>query len=327
MRAILIIGVVLAAGAGLGAQDPLGAAKDLYASAAYEDALSQLSRLDGGTAAPEIARQADEYRVFCLYALGRTEEAESLAEVMIRKAPLARLGSADASPRLELMFSDIRRRLMPSLIRERFRTAKSALDQKSFTVAGPPLTEARLMIVEAEKLGVRDDGLADLSALVDGFLLLIRSAAEQQAPAPAPVAAAPATVTPRPQAPETASRQVPTPPPATASRAASAAPAPAAGRSRVYSIDDEGVSPPVALDQRMPALSADLGALIKRRRVNGQVDVLIDEAGRVVEATIRQPVNSTFDALILQSARGWKYRPATKDGVPVRYLKTLLLVP
>ena len=77
----------------------------------------------------------------------------------------------------------------------------------------------------------------------------------------------------------------------------------------------------------MPAISADLGALIKRRRVNGQVDVLIDEAGRVLEATIRLPVNSTFDALILQSARGWKYRPATKDGVPVRYLKTLLLVP
>ena len=78
MRAILIIGVVLvAAGAGLGAQDPLSAAKDLYASAAYEDALSTLSRMDGGSTAPEIARQVDEYRAFCLYALGRTREAES----------------------------------------------------------------------------------------------------------------------------------------------------------------------------------------------------------------------------------------------------------
>ena len=80
MRAILIIGVVLmAAGTGLAAQDRLSAAKDLYASAAYEDALSTLSGLDGGSTGPEIARQADEYRAFCLYALGRTRAGESIA--------------------------------------------------------------------------------------------------------------------------------------------------------------------------------------------------------------------------------------------------------
>ena len=36
------------------------------------------------------------------------------------------------------------------------------------------------MIVEAEKLGVKDDGLADLSVLVDGFLQLVRTTAEQR---------------------------------------------------------------------------------------------------------------------------------------------------
>ena len=174
MRAIVIVGVVLvAAGAGLGAQDSLSAAKDLYASAAYEDALSTLSRLDG-TTAPDVARQVDEYRAFCLYALGRMREAESVAESIIRKEPLARLDAADASPRLELMFTDVRKRLLPSLIRERYRVARSALDLKSFAVAEPLLAEAKLMIVEAEKIGVKDEGLADLSILVDGFLQLIR---------------------------------------------------------------------------------------------------------------------------------------------------------
>src|SRR6267378_6448818 len=106
MKAILIIGVVLvAARAGLTAQDPISVAKDLYASAAYEDALSTLSRMDGGSTAPEIARQVDEYRAFCLYALGRTREAESVAESMIRHEPLAPLAAADASPRLEAMFA------------------------------------------------------------------------------------------------------------------------------------------------------------------------------------------------------------------------------
>lgn len=334
MRSILIVGVVLvAAGAGLGAQDPLGAAKDLYASAAYEDALSQLSRLDGGSTAPGIARQADQYRVFCLFALGRTQEAESIAEAMIRKEPLAQLDATDASPRLEMMFSDLRKRLMPSLIRERFKTARSALDKKSFTEAGPPLTEARFMIVEAEKLGVRDAGLADLSVLVDGFLLLIRSAAEQP-PTPQVAKAGPSVgavappVAPRQPAGEAGSRPVSTPPaPAPDSRSASAAPAASAGRPHAYSIDDEGVAPPVAIDQQMPAVPPAMAVLIKRRQASGLVDLLIDETGRVLEATIRQSLNPSFDAMIVQSARRWKYRPATKDGVPVRYVKTLLLVP
>lgn len=311
MRAIVIVGVVLVvAGAGLGAQDPLSAAKDLYASAAYEDALSTLSRLDGATA-PDVARQVDEYRAFCLYALGRTREAESIAESIIRKEPLARLDAADASPRLELMFTDVRKRLLPSLIRDRFRVARSALDQKSFAAAEPHLTEARLMIVEAEKIGVKDDGLADLSVLVDGFLQLIRSTADQrtspQPAAAAPVATAAPTVAPRPVAP-------------------SPAPAAASGP-RVYSGADGGVNPPVALEQRMPEMTAEMQKITKALKTSGVLDVVIDETGRVVDATIRQSLNSSFDILIVRNARHWKYRPAMKDGVAVRYLKTLVLVP
>jgi len=179
VHAIVVVGIVLAAAAaGPRAQDPLSAAKDQYASAAYEDALSTLSRIDG--AASGGARQVDEYRAFCLYALGRTREAESIAESMIRREPLARLDAADASPRLESMFAEVRKRLLPSLIRDRFRVARAALEQKSLSGAEPQLTEARLMIAEAERLGVKDDGLADLSVLVDGFLQLIRSSADQR---------------------------------------------------------------------------------------------------------------------------------------------------
>ena len=148
MRAIHIVAVLLVAaraGFAVAAEDPLSAAKDLYASAAYEDALSALSRMDIESSAPDIARQANEYRAFCLYALGRTHEAESIAEAMIRQGPLLPLSTADASPRIEAMFVDVRKRLLPSLIRERFRTAKSALDPNSFGLAEPPLTEARLM--------------------------------------------------------------------------------------------------------------------------------------------------------------------------------------
>jgi len=324
MKALVIVGIMLVAagGAGLNAQDPLSAAKDLYASAAYEDALSTLSRLDG--AAPGLARQADEYRAFCLYALGRTREAESVAESIIRKEPLARLDAADASPRLEALFAGVRKRLLPSLIRERYRVAKAALEQKNLAGAEPQLAEARLMIGEAERLGVKDEGLSDLSVLVDGFLQLIRSAADQRA-APVPAAAAPAVTVASAAAPRPAE-----PSPAAGPRgvAPSAAPAPmSANAAQIYSVEDEGVAPPVVVEQRMPAMSIEMQTVTKASKSSGAIDVVIDETGRVVDATIRQSLNSSFDLLMVRSARTWKYRPAMKDGTPVRYRKTLILVP
>jgi hypothetical protein len=307
MKASLTISVVLLASVtGLGAQDRLTAAKDLYASAAYEDALSALSGMDADSAAPDISRQANEYRAFCLYALGRTTEAESVAEAMIKKEPLARLNADDASPRLVLMFSDVRKRLLPSLIRTRFRTARAAVDLKKFGEAEQPLTEARLMIAEAEKLGVKDDGLGDLSVLVDGFLQLIQSAADQQA------IRQPATVSP-------AAAPVSSP--------VSAPAAAAVGSSRVYTAEDEGVTPPVTIEQRIPAMPVELLAIIKSLHNTGILDVLIDETGRVAEATIRQSLNVGFDTIVVKSAQRWKYRPATKNGVPVRYLKSIVLAP
>lgn len=316
MRTTIIAGMLLfAAPAGLGSQDLLNAARDQYASAAYEDALSTLSRMDA-TVTPEVARQAEEYRAFCLYALGRTGEAESIAESMIRREPLLRLEAADASPRLESMFTDVRRRLLPSLIRERYRMARAAVDQKTFDAAEAPLTEAHRMIAEAERIGVKDDGLSDLNVLVDGFLQLIRSNADQKLAAqPVVAAAAPAPAAIRRAVPERADA----PPEAT----------PAAGTivPHVYSAADEGVAPPVAIEQRMPAMTTEMQQVARAVKTRGMMDIVVDESGRVVDVSIRQSLNPTIDALIVRSARTWRYRPARKDGAPVRYLKTLLLVP
>ena len=223
MKATLIAGLVLVATqVGVGAQDSLTAAKDLYASAAYEDALSTLTRLtEGGGAAPDIARQVDEYRAFCLYALGRTGEAESVAETMIRRDPMMKLDSPDVSPRLEVMFSTVRKRLLPSLIRERFKTARTALEQKNLKEAEPQLAEAKLMIADAEKLAIKDEGLADLSVLVDGFLQLVRSTADQRQATAQPAAA---------NVPQESPAVTGSVAPATAPRRTEAAPAPAPRR-------------------------------------------------------------------------------------------------
>jgi TonB family protein len=312
---VMVAFVLVAGGAWLNAQDTLGTAKELYASAAYEDALSALGRIDGG-AAPELARQIDEYRAFCLFALGRTREAESVAESVIRRKPLAGLDAADTSPRLERMFADVRKRLLPSLIRDQFRTARSELDRKSFATAEPPLTDARQLIAEAERLGVKDDGLNDLGVLVDGFLQLIRSIGEQRASQPDAVVASAATS--RPAAP---------PRPAIQPSAPQAQVAPAAAAAAVYTILDEGISPPVTIDQRVPGMPPEMKTIARSLKKTGVLDIVIDESGRVVDATMRQSLYSAFDALVIRSAGRWKYEPATKDGVPVRFTKTIVLVP
>ena len=57
------------------------------------------------------------------------------------------------------------------------------------------------------------------------------------------------------------------------------------------------------------------------------LDIVIDESGHVVDASIRQSLHSAYDALLVRSAGRWKYEPATIDGVPVRFVKTIVLVP
>jgi len=226
------------------------------------------------------------------------------------------------------MFSDVRQRLLPSLIRERVRRARSALDQKSFGAAEAPLLEASLMIVEADKLGVKDEGLADLGVLVDGFLQLIRTAADQRVSAQLAAATAPAasTAAPSPSPPP------PAPPPVSsrgtaAARPPGAAPVTPVIEPHIYSIEDKDVVPPMPVDQTMPAMPADVRLLIKGTRSTGIIDLVIDEAGRVVDATLRQSLSAAFDPVMLRSVRRWKYTPATKDGTPVRFLKTVAVVP
>jgi TonB family protein len=62
-------------------------------------------------------------------------------------------------------------------------------------------------------------------------------------------------------------------------------------------------------------------------RTSGILDIVIDETGSVVDTIVRRSVMPSFDTLLVRAARYWKYRPAMKDGVPVRYVKTVVIVP
>jgi len=50
---------------------------------------------------------------------------------------------------------------------------------------------------------------------------------------------------------------------------------------------------------------------------------VINERGQVESAAMRMPVKQTYDGLALAAAKGWRYKPATVDGVPVKFRKLI----
>jgi TonB family protein len=58
----------------------------------------------------------------------------------------------------------------------------------------------------------------------------------------------------------------------------------------------------------------------------GILEVVIDENGEVEEATIRTSLNPAYDRLALAAARDWEYKPAMKDGIPVKFRKTVQVI-
>ena len=133
--AALVACSVLAA-AGASAQDgDLSKARDLYASAAYDDALAVLNRLRSADHPASQSRAIEQYRAFCLLALGRSADAEQAIEAVIAAEPSFQPGEADASPRIRSAFTSVRRRMLPSIIQATYAQAKSAFDRKEFAAA------------------------------------------------------------------------------------------------------------------------------------------------------------------------------------------------
>jgi hypothetical protein len=328
VKRLLIVFAVLALATAVAGEESLTAAKNLYASAAYEDALSALTRLQASTAtgAP-MAAQIDQYRAFCLFALGRTAEAQSVAESLIAKDPLLELDEGDASPRIVAMFADVRKRLLPGLTRDQYRAARAALDRKDFAGAESQLIRTRRMLEEAQKIGASDETMGDLRVLVDGFLDLTRSAVEARATNPRSQAtSAGAQAASPPTASSSAVNPSATGPSLAAPAHAASPPKTPAQPLQVYDSSAADVLAPVALHQAMPAIPPGLATMLSTIHRSGALDVTIDQQGNVERAVMRESVHPIFDALVVDAARSWKYRPALKDDVAVRYLKTIAIV-
>ncbi|PYQ20870.1 MAG: hypothetical protein DMF79_09450 [Acidobacteria bacterium] len=86
----------------------------------------------------------------------------------------------------------------------------------------------------------------------------------------------------------------------------------------LVNLSDPGVIPPVV--ERAPAPLYPPIALRQRAEGAVELNVLVDEKGTVVDAQVvqGQPGRSGLNEAALDSVKKRRYRPATKDGVPVK---------
>src|SRR5215212_575505 len=117
------------------ADNPLAAARDLYASARYDEALAVLNGLQPADRGGADRKSIEQYRSLCLLALGRGSEAESAIAAVVTADPLFVPGEAEASPRVRAAFSDVRQRLLPEIANSKYAAAKAAYDRKEYATA------------------------------------------------------------------------------------------------------------------------------------------------------------------------------------------------
>jgi tetratricopeptide (TPR) repeat protein len=280
-----------------GAQDSLARAKDFYAAAAYEEALSVLNRLNAN---PSTDRnEVAAYQVFCLVALGRNDEAKKTAESLVRTDPLYRLSDAQASPRVRAFFDDVRRPLLPSIVKQTYNQAKDAYDRKEHEAAVKDFDRTIALI---DEIGTGTDrALSDLRTLAGGF----RDLAKAATPAPAPTPPVPA------EKPETNGSGTPVPlaPPPARPSGPDAEP--------TYGPKDTDVIRPVAVQRNMPEWRpTTVEAMMDFR---GSIELLVGANGKVISAAITDSIHPVYDNQLKTAALSWSFKPALKNGKPVRY--------
>lgn len=316
--------VVLLSSVAAGAQEwSLAAARDLYAAAEYSTALTMLNALaESGPSRSD--RQAIElHRALCLVALGNQSEATKVIEGMVSDDPLYRPDFTDLPPRMRTAFTDARKRLLPSLVQQRYIVARTAFEQKEYATAAEGFKLVLDGLADPELGGAgAQPPLSDLKVLASGFHELASKATAPKEPEE-PEVARTDVVGPA----EAGAASGAEPKPAGAAGVAGVSPAieldtppVAAGAPRIYGGESTDVVPPTTIRQVVPPFPNRM-----LRGATAAVEVVINETGSVDSAVMILPLNPVFDRNVLEAARTWQYRPATLNGTPVKYRKRLML--
>jgi hypothetical protein len=292
---LLALGLWVVAAQGqvsLTGSDDLAAARALYASGDYETALTRLAAARTDATADEV----DQYRALCLLALGRNSETEQSLRELVDRRPHYRLSEEDVSPRLVTMFHAVRKQLLPGIVKALYAKSRRTFDEKRYAEAASGLRDTLDLLADPD-VGAAAESMSDIKVLAESFLKL----------ADVEVANA--------KAAETAAAA------AAAARAKEAAvPPPSPATPTIYSDNDSSVNPPVAVVRTLPPWRPP-NAAFATRSYQGHLRVVIDETGRVESATLLRPFLPGYDIDVVEWAKKWQFRPATRAGVPVKFVR------
>jgi TonB family protein len=303
MRHLVVVGLVawlMLLASNLRAQDALTRAKDLYLSAAYDEALVLLEQLKSQPP-PAATTEVEQYRVFCLLALDRSDEARKAIEDLVRADPFYHPSDAQTSPRIRSVFQQTRKALLPGLVQRTYADAKASFEKKD-PKALAQFEQVLALLDDPDLKGASQ--FTDLRTVVSGFRDLSKAMATVSPTAAAP---RPVEATPPPQRAAAADAQTATTAEAPADRTPDLSP---------------GFTPPVVISQPIPRW-APPNTVDRRSVFKGLIEVTIDENGNVTSAVLQQSVHPLYDDKLLAMARTWKYKPATRNGVPTSSLKVV----
>jgi tetratricopeptide (TPR) repeat protein len=276
--ALVLASISAAAAAASSSKEVLDAAKSQYEAAAYEEALAILSR------APDVPEEEraefEQYRAFCLIALGNMPEAERAVAALVEADPTYLPSKSVASPKVLAMVSEIRAKELPAVARRVFDAGRVAYKEKNFSEARQQF-DLLLTLLKDPAMEGRPE-TQDMLSLAEGFVTLVTAATARPAPAaPPPAAAAPA----KPAAPPVVVAAEPL----------------------------REALPPWVPPNNIVAAS----------EYSGSLKIRIGADGRVLSANIERASHPAYDSRLLQEARFWLYKPATRDGTPIESEKVI----
>lgn len=308
LATVVCLAVSSTATSSAAASDELARAKDLYRSAAYDEALIALEQI-AGESSGAIRTEANEYRLFCLIALDRKVDARAAIESMVNTDPFYQIGS-QAPPRVRAMFKDIRQSLLPGLVQREYAAAKTSFDREDPEAA---VQFDRVLNLLEDPLLTPTQALADLKTVAAGFRDLSKARVKKAEPPP---------VGPPPAVSQSLTvNDAPSP----AAAEASSAVTPGRAAPGAYREGDPEVEPPVALSQQLPQWNVPMGTRPAAWQPEAALELTIDESGNVANVILRKSFHPSYDPQLLKAARSWKYEPARRGGVPVRFIKYMLV--
>jgi hypothetical protein len=84
----------------------------------------------------------------------------------------------------------------------------------------------------------------------------------------------------------------------------------------IYTSADANVVAPRPVGRQLSAASLVVRASSK---ATGRLEILIGRTGRVEAVKLNTPTNGYHDRMIVSAVKAWHYRPALRNGRPVRY--------